>query len=257
MSVKAFTLNSKTIVSLDFDRFKTCPQICDYCYVGNTERLYPAYKAKITRNAKWANKDPEGFAEQLNHEYRKLRRSSSKQTARLEKLPARIYGSGDFIPKHIDFMKLLDFKFFIISKYLAHPLRKQYVNKLLEIPNLTKIILSLDNQNIQHREYVHEYYGKDKFGISYTGMVDDFVSLKDAGLKSTIFFNISKKKADRLKSQEHKEQCPCDTGLLAAAKACSFCNKCWRSSTTKKSNWNNLNIGDVNNEFNNRVISTN
>ena len=92
-------------------------------------------------------------------------------------------------------------------------------------------------------------------------LVDRYASkrkaLKDAGLKSTIFFNISKKKADRLKSQEHKEQCPCDTGLLAAAKACSFCNKCWRSSTTKKSNWNNLNIGDVNNEFNNRVISTN
>ena len=219
MSIKAFTLNSKTIVSLDFDRFKTCPQICDYCYVGNMERLYPAYKAKITRNTTWAKDNPADFAKQLNYEHIKLRNSKSKQAARLDKLPVRLYGSGDFRPEHLEFMKHLNFKFFIISKYLAHPARKQYIDKLLELPNLTKIILSLDNQNIHFKEYAHEYYGKDKFGISYTGMVDDFSMLKSQGLKTTIFFNISKKKADREKSREHKEQCPCDTGVLAASKA--------------------------------------
>ena len=255
MSVKAFTLNSKTIVSLDFDRFKTCPQICDYCYVGNLERLYPAYKAKITRNTDWAKDNPKGFAQQLNDEHTKMRKSSSKQTYRLEKLPVRIYGSGDFVPEHLEFMKLLNFKFYIISKSLADPIKNKYINQLLELPNLTKIILSLDNQNMRNRDYVHEYYGKDKFGISYTGMVDDFSRLKLQGLKTTIFFNISKKKADREKSREHKEQCPCDTGLLAHAKACSVCNKCWRSSNTKGSGWNNINIkGDTTNVYNTRVI---
>tara|TARA_B100001758_G_C18338452_1_gene572937 strand:- start:438 stop:1202 length:765 start_codon:yes stop_codon:yes gene_type:complete len=254
MAIKAFTLNSKTIVSLDFDRFKTCPQICDYCYVGNMERLYPAYKAKLTRNTTWAKDNPREFAEQLNLEQRKLRKSSSKQAARLDKLPVRLYGSGDFRPEHIEFMKHLDFKFYIISKYLAHPARKQYVNQLLEIDNLTKIILSLDNQNIHFQEYTQDYLGRDKFGISYTGMADDFSQLKSQGLKTTIFFNISKKKAEREKSRQHKEQCPCDTGALASSKACSYCNKCWRSSATKGNNWNIIKQkGDLNG-YNSRVI---
>ena len=110
MSNQAFTMNSKTLLSVDSDRFKTCPQICDYCYVGNLERIYPAYKSKLTRNTDWAKKDAAGFAAALNNEYRKYRKSSSVKFERLDKLPARIYGSGDFVPEHLEFMKLLDFK---------------------------------------------------------------------------------------------------------------------------------------------------
>jgi len=238
MSNQAFTMNSKTLLSVDFDRFKTCPQICDYCYVGNLERLYPAYKAKLTRNTDWAAQNSDEFAESLNTEYKKYRKSKSIKFDRLDKLPARIYGSGDFIPEHLSFMKKLDFKFYVISKSLTNPAWKPVLDKLVSLPNLTKVILSLDNQNIENQVYTENYYGKDKFGISYTGMVDDFDKLKKAGLKTTIFFNISNKKVDMIKSRSHKEQCPCDTGLLAHNKACSFCNKCWRSSVTKEKEWN-------------------
>jgi len=239
--LKAFTANRKTVLSVDFDRFTTCPQICDYCYVGTTERIYPAYAGKIKRNSEWAIKRPQEFATQLNTEYRKLRKSKAKKFIRLDKLPARIYGSGDFIPEHFEFMKQLDFKFYIISKSLTNQNLLGYIDVLLTIPNLTKIILSLDNQNIFNWSSIKKYYKKDKFGISYTGTVDDFENLKSKGLQTTIFFNISKKKADRLRVQKLKEQCPCDSGLLASENACSICNKCWRSSTTYDKAWNVLN----------------
>ena len=244
MSNQAFTMNSKTLLSVDFDRFKTCPQICDYCYVGNLERIYPAYKEKLTRNTEWAHKNPIEFADTLNREYMKYRKSKSVKFDRLDKLPARIYGSGDFIPEHLEFMKKLDFKFYIISKSLTDPAWKGYLDELIKLPNLTKVILSLDNQNINNASYTETYYGKDKFGIAYTGEVDDFAKLKQDGLITTIFFNISNKKADMLKSRDHVEQCPCDTGRLAHNKACSFCSKCWRSSVTKTRGWNLINKGD-------------
>ena len=238
--LKAFTANTKTILSLDFDRFRTCPQICDYCYVGTTERIYPAYAAKIKRNTTWANNDPSDFAKTLNQEYFKARKSKSKITYKLDKLPVRIYGSGDFTPQHLQFMKELDFKFYIISKSLTSPQLLEYIPQLTAIPNLTKIILSLDNQNLGNYHYIKDYYKQDKFGISYTGTADDFKIVKAQGITTTIFFNIGRKKEDRLKSRKFREQCPCDSGILKSEKACATCNKCWRSSVTKEKSWNNL-----------------
>jgi hypothetical protein len=239
--LKAFTGNRKTVLSVDFDRFTTCPQICEYCYVGTTERLYPAYASKIKRNADWAVTHPKQFSTQLNTEYKKLRHSKSKKFYRLDKLPARIYGSGDFIPEHFEFLKQLDFKFYVISKSLTSKNLLGYLDVLLTLPNLTKIILSLDNQNIFNWSLIKQYYKKDKFGISYTGTVDDFKNHKSNGIKTTIFFNISKKKSEKLRVQKLKEQCPCDSGLLESTNACSICNKCWRSSATKDKAWNVLN----------------
>ena len=235
---KAFTTNTKTILSVDFDRFKTCPQICDYCYVGNIERFYPAYASKLMRNTKWAIDDPKDFAKNLNQEYAKARKSKSKVTHKLDKLPARIYGSGDFIPEHLAFMTELDFKFYIISKSLTSLELLGYIPVLTSIPNLTKIILSLDNQNLGNWHNIKEYYKLDKFGISYTGTVDDFNIVKAQGIQTTIFFNTGRKQVDRQRARKFREQCPCDTGLIKSEKACATCNKCWRSSVTKPKDWN-------------------
>ena len=131
--MQAFTQNSKTILSIDFDRFATCPTICDYCYVGNMERIYPAYKAKIERNVKWAKDNPGNFAAQLNKEYRKLRKSKAKTFRRLHKLPVRIYGSGDYQPIHYDWMNVVDFKFYIISKTLTLPHMHDELRKVLKL----------------------------------------------------------------------------------------------------------------------------
>ena len=112
----AFTENTKTILSVDFDRQSTCLQFCDYCYVDTMERIYPTYLNKITKNSMIAKNNPQKITESLNLEYKKYRSSRSKKYRRLEKLPVRIYGSGDYLPIHLKVLKQLKFKFFIISK---------------------------------------------------------------------------------------------------------------------------------------------
>ena len=72
-------------------------------------------------------------------------------------------------------------------------------------------------------------------------MPDAFKSWKESGIDVDIFFNISKKKLERLKSREFKEHCPCDSGLMKLAKSCTLCSKCWRSSVTKGKRWNSIN----------------
>ena len=230
--LKAFTANSKTILSLDFNRDKTCSQICGYCYVENMERIYPSYSAKTLRNYNWALTDPEGFANQLNTEYWKLRNSKSEKWKRLNTLPVRIYGSGDYIPGHLKFLSKLTFKFFIISKTLTLKTMQSQVEQLFKLPNLTSIVFSFDSDNLSNYTNVKKYFNQDRCKFSYTSMPSEF---SDVHTKKSfdIFFNIGNKKVDKEASATYKEQCPCDSGMLAHAESCSHCNKCWRSSFTK------------------------
>jgi len=206
--------------------------------VGQLEKIYKAYKPKIEKNEKLAKDNPSLFAKRLNDEYNKLIKSKAKNYARLDKLPVRIYGSGDFKPHHLHFLKQLKFKFYIISKNITQRHMTMFIDPLLKLENLTKIVLSFDNQNMNTYSHVRDYLNKDKIGFAYTGMADDFNLIKTQGYKFTIFFNISNKKVEKEKSRRIKEQCPCDSGLLAHDKSCSFCNKCWRSSVTKQRDWN-------------------
>jgi len=226
--MQIFTQNSKTILSVDFDRKTTCGQHCSYCYVENMERIYPAYKNKIIRNATWAKENGKDFAVKLNQEYRKLENSRSAVYKRLSKLPIRIYGAGDFISEHTWFLIDLDFKFFIISKNLTTLQYKTYVERLLTLDNLTSIVLSFDEQNILNYKGVSGYLGKDRMKFAFTGIEADFNKRKSEGFVFDIFFNISKKKVEREKSAQHKEACPCDSGKLAHKESCSYCSKCWK-----------------------------
>ncbi|KKM71366.1 hypothetical protein LCGC14_1431300 [marine sediment metagenome] len=235
--MQAFTQNSKTILSIDFDRFATCPTICSYCYVGNMERIYPAYKAKIENNVNWAKDNPENFAAQLNTEYRKHRKSKAKNYSGLEKLPVRVYGAGDYHPIHYEWMKKVEFKFFIISKTLTLPHMHNELRKLLKLKKLTKVCLSFDQHNLENYRINKKFFKKDKINFAYTGMADEFNSVKSKKYNFDIFFNISNKRIEKEKSRLIKEQCPCDSGVLAHNKSCSICSKCWRSSVTQK-NWN-------------------
>ena len=209
--------------------------------MGNLERIYPAYAEKIKRNDNSSRDNPDNFAQQLNREYRQIRKSKSKKYIRIDKLPVRIYGSGDFIPEHLVWLRKLEFKFYIISKSLTNLNYAVYRTELLNIPNLTKIILSLDNQNLRNYGLIKHLKGTDRIGLAYTGMADDYNSHVAAEkLTATIFFNISNKNAEKAKSRLIKEQCPCDSGALQHAKSCSFCNKCWRSTVTKGKSWNTM-----------------
>jgi hypothetical protein len=106
--------------------------------------------------------------------------------------------------------------------------------ELLKLPNLTSIVLSFDKNNIKNYSHITKYLGQDKVTSSYTGMPTEFEALTES---FSIFFNVSDKKADKLYTRKFKEQCPCDSGVLVSAEACSHCNKCWRSSVTKPKGW--------------------
>jgi hypothetical protein len=196
------------------------------------ERIYKAYSTKIDKNYNWALSNPAEFAAQLNNEYWKLRNSKAKTWKRLNKLPVRIYGSGDYIPGHYNFLKDLNFKFFIISKTLTLKTMAFQIQALLELTNLTTIVLSFDADNIQNYDNVKHLFNTDRIKFAYTGMPDEFNTIK-AQYSFNIFFNIGNKNVDKQKSRNHKEQCPCDSGLLAHNESCSYCNKCWRSSISK------------------------
>lgn len=215
-----FTNNSKTILSLDFSR-STCSQQCAYCYVKHIEQCRPAYAKKIVRNTELAIIDPEKFAENLNNEYKKLENSRSKTYKNIKKLPVRMYGAGDYVSQHYDIFKNLDFKFFIISKSIVD--NEDEINKLLALQNLTGLVLSFDLSNL----HKIKAYNHKKIKYAFTGSADDFDQIK-TNFKFTIFFNTSKRKTEIVKARKHREQCPCDTKLIAHNEACAKCSKCWR-----------------------------
>lgn len=242
MSFECFTENQKTILSIDFDRNSTCMQICDYCYVENMERIYPAYLGKIKRNSEYMKtlKGRIEFAERLNMEYEKARNSKSKTLQRLDRIPVRVYGSGDFIEEHYEVLKKLNFKFFVISKNITTKKLRSYIPKLIAIDNLTSLCLSFDNQNMTTYNHVKSYFNKDKIRFMFTGLPGSFQTWKSMKFKFNVFFNIKKTKLEKEKAKSFLERCPADVGEMKLQKACTYCSKCWRSSITKNPDWNSL-----------------
>ena len=217
-----FTENQKTILSVDFDRYSTCGQICPYCYVDNMEKIYPNYLEKIKKNVEESNKNPENFTNKLNEGYLWYRKSKSKKYERLDKLPVRIYGSGDYVFKHFEFLSKLTFKFFIISKNLTNKVYSGELNKLLALPNCQSVVLSYDKDNLKN----YENHENTKVKYAYTGLPEEMPKLTN--YKFDTFFNISDKKIDKLAAQKIKFSCPADSGVMKLQKACSYCNRCWR-----------------------------
>lgn len=215
------TKNSKTVLSLDFDRKSTCTHNCSYCYVKTMERIYPHYLKKVELNSKMAKEEPVYFSSLINTEVRKI----------LPKHLVRLYGGGDYIAAHFSFIKQLGFPFFIISKNLTtYELRKD-VGKLTALPNLTSLVLSLDKDNMDRYSKVSRLRRdhKSKVKLAFTGTPEEFAQANTNGRKFDIFFNIKKDKKNRSKSAEYKESCPCDSGQLEHAKSCTKCSKCWRT----------------------------
>jgi hypothetical protein len=208
--------------------------------VATTERIYKAYAEKLQHNYKWALENPKQFADALNSEYKKLRNSKIKKLERLNKLPVRIYGSGDYIPGHLKFISELNFKSYLISKSLTMKTMVPQIDELLKVTNLVNIVLSFDKSNIKNYENVKHLLNTDRFTFSFTGLPTEFDEIKRKGYTFNIFFNISDKKSERLLAQQFKEQCPCDSGVLEHNLSCSVCNKCWRSSLTKGPIWNSI-----------------
>lgn len=220
-----FTENQKTILSVDFDRDSTCRQKCPYCYVENMENIYPTYLAKVERNSE-KSENYEKFADKLNKEYEKIKKSRAKKYKRMEKVPVRIYGSGDFVPSHYEWLKLLDFRFFMFSKNLCFEDYVEYIPKLLKIDNLTMLNLSFDKYRLDKYSNIEEYKDQSKIRINFTGTPDEFEEHKDE-YHFDVFFNIDKrKKKGREKASEFEETCPAECGKLDLQKACTYCNKC-------------------------------
>lgn len=207
------------------------------------ERIYPAYLDKIQKNNSWSLDNPTTFARQLDNEYAKARRSKSKQLQRLDKMPVRIYGSGDYIKEHFAFLSQVSFKFYIISKSLTFKGFEKDIEKLLALDNCTNILLSFDNQNIKNYENVKHLKKRDGIRFAFTGDREDWTIQTDPELNNrsfNIFFNIGKKKADREFNRLTKQACPALAKKIPHDKACSVCNRCWRSSKTKGQSWNDF-----------------
>lgn len=203
------------------------------------ENIYPAYLAKIQRNNSWAKDNPDNFARQLTTEYRKRRKSKSKKLERLEKLPVRIYGSGDYISEHYNFLSLVEFNFYIISKSLTMKEMQSDLKALLKLETLTRVVLSFDNENIKNYDNVKHLYRTDRIQFAFTGDKEDWILQTEFNKrKFGIFFNIGRKKEDIAFNKKTKESCPALAGKLEHNKACSHCNRCWRSSKTKAPDWN-------------------
>lgn len=238
---EVFTKNSKTILSVDFDRRGTCVQWCEYCYVDNMERIYTAYLTKIQKNNSWVSEDPKGFAAQLGNEYRKARRSKAKGMKGLDKMPVRIYGSGDYIPKHYDFLSELDFKFYLISKNLTMPDFAEERQKVHDIENCTNILLSFDNENIKHYDAISHLRKQDRYRFCFTGSTEDWLLQTEFNRRRfDIFFNIGKKKVDIEFNEKDSKACPALAKRIPHDKACATCNKCWASSATRGKHWNSI-----------------
>ena len=213
------TKNTKTVVSLDFDRLTTCLHHCKYCYVNQMEKLYPNYLKKVKKNSILA-KNPVIFSQTLNEEYKKQK----------VKVPSvRLYGGGDYIPRHFNFINKLDFPFFIISKNLTTKYMRKDVGKLVRLSNSTSIILSLDAQIMDRYKKVSRLRrdNRNKVKLAFTGTPDQFEEVNQKGRKFDIFFNIKKDKINRQRSQTYKESCPCDSGQLEHHHSCLKCNKCY------------------------------
>lgn len=236
-----FTHNQKTVLSVDFSRAATCPQICSYCYVEQMERIYPSYGEKIEKNALLVKETPVEFAGQLNKEWRKARKSKAKKFQKLEKLPVRMYGSGDFQPEHLEMYKNLDFKIFIISKTLTDPDFEPYLDEVLSLPNVASVVLSFDNDNIKNYNHCKPRFNSDKIKFSFTGDCDDFMVQKEWNNKEfNMFFNTDNKKKAKERSRQWSERCPADSGDIPLKQACTQCHKCWHSSVTKEADWNKV-----------------
>jgi hypothetical protein len=248
-----FTHNQKTILSLDFDRVNTCKVICDYCYIENMERIYPAYKAKTEVNTQLARQDPKLFAVKLNQEYNKALNSKSVKFAKLAKLPVRIYGGGDYEKVHYEIFKDLTFPFFLISKTLTMPAYTEDLNNILELPNCKSVVLSYDKYNsagyLSKKELMQQI-GNVCYGFknlvtnntkllsavrktkrSYTGIPEDFQIQKEVlDRKYEVFFLISDTKSARAVTKKTVNvRCPADTGEIPLQTACTSCSRCWKT----------------------------
>ena len=137
----------------------------------------------------------------------------------------------------------------VIMKKLNH------INLFNEIENLIKNKKKRENlQRLSLKNFYlsHSYVSKmlDKVRDQSFKLIKKFNIKKKISLRvlhvtnfnerhdGRLFFNTGRKTIDREKSRKIKEQCPCDSGLLAHKKACATCNKCWRSSSTKNRTWN-------------------
>ena len=111
--------------------------------------------------------------------------------------------------------------------------------KLRRLPNLTRIVLSFDNENIKNYENVKHLYRQDGIQFAFTGESEDWIIQTEFNNRDFgIFFNIGKKKSDTEFNKSTKQACPALAKKIPHDKACSVCNRCWRSSKTKSVDWN-------------------
>lgn len=215
-------MNSKTEISLDFSRDITCTYKCAYCYVKGMVSRMSTYEPKVIRNAIMAKDTPTEFSSLLNKEYRQLENKLKLDN----NFSVRIYGGGDYLPEHYEFLKLLDFKYYIISKALAQSSYIDELAKVVTLDNTTSVVLSFDKYTLANQGHANACKNMlDKIKIAYTGTPIDFKNL-DGKEHVDIFFNILKTNQSKEDAKEFAASCPCATGAEELKSSCTRCKRC-------------------------------
>lgn len=199
---------------MDFAK-ATCEQRCSYCYVDTLVNIRKAYGVKISKNYISMKLDPLKLAQEANKEYKKLKTNIS----------VRAYGAGDYKPTHYTFFENLDFSTYLISKNLTKQKYQTDLLNLLALPNISSIVLSFDEQNINNYTYCTQYRNHPKIKFCYTGLPTEYSNIRKS-YKFDIFFNTKKSRAARTQANMYSESCPCGTGQLQNTGACSICKRC-------------------------------
>lgn len=187
------------------------------------EKYIKHYTSNTDKNCEMATENPEDFAQQCNNTLRKLKTSKAKDWQALKiGRPIRIYGVGDYVPQHYEFLKELDFDFYIISKSI---IRYKEIDKVLQLNNLSKLVLSYYSGNLNL--YTTEYYEEPKINYAFTGTSEEFSNALANRGHFDLFYNIEKNKAGYAAAKQYRNACPVDSGRLELAEACVTCSRCY------------------------------
>ena len=116
------------------------------------------------------------------------------------------------------------------------------LNKVRKLEKITNVLLSYDNQNVKYYDDQKHLRKEDGIRFCFTGTSEDWILQTEFNKRRfDIFFNIGKKKADIEFNFSEPKACPALAKRIPHDKACATCNKCWASSKTRGSSWNEIN----------------
>lgn len=218
--------NKVTGFSVNFPIASTCQpsKVCaETCYGLTGPISWSASLAKHARNLEWAKASPEGFADKLEKECRKL----------LAKDPLfflRWNGVGDLFPESTEALLSLNEKIPELPIWCVTRIPGQ-IQPLLDKPNIW-VHFSLDGDSLDRKEKVDALY-KSPSNLFFSFQVDKNQSLETvpAGV-SVLFFDKYKLQGSNERFRKSAATCPLNTAT-DISNMCHQCRRCFNGEAVK------------------------